>query len=138
MSRALDDPRRGAANCGEHRQNCRTCSPSDRNNHRVGAVYAPRSFHKWRRTTPGTATSESGVSLKLRRWARSTGRSAVERLASLWIRRRSANSNRSVGKRVQNEDENTAGTLRGSHTLRRGISTGVVRQHERRAAKCCF
>ena len=43
-----------------------------------------------------------------------------------------------VGKRVRNEDENAVGPLRSSHALRTGISTGVVRQHERRAAKCCF
>ena len=41
-------------------------------------------------------------------------------------------------RRERNEDENTVGPLRGVHALQHGVSTGVGRQHERRAAQCCF
>ena len=54
----------------------------------------------WRRTVRGTATSESAASLKARRWAKSTGRNAVARLANLWIRRKPGSSCRFAGKRA--------------------------------------
>jgi len=66
----------------------------------IVAVAVQSGVIAWQRTSRGTATSVSEASSRPRRWGKSSGRSAVERLASLWIRRNVESSNRYVGKRA--------------------------------------
>jgi hypothetical protein len=81
------------------------------------------------------ATSESAASLKQtmgqKHWTKRS------RKTGEFMDQKKVGKFKSV-RRERNEDENTVGPLRGVHALQHGVSTGVGRQHERRAAQCCF